>query len=122
MTRVYGEEDFKTIVIMSSLAVTLTCQRRYREASDLGLKAMASSSRAMGDNHPHTLLAMANLARAKRGLGLNDAAIELMRRSAAASSEVLGVDHPNTKYRHKRVAKWSKEDGAGASDMVRKCT
>jgi hypothetical protein len=63
-------------------------------------------SRVLGEEHPDTLAAIANLAYTKRDLGQNDVAIDLMTQSATASSRVLGDDHPDYRSRHEQVALW----------------
>jgi hypothetical protein len=68
---------------------------------------MEASSRILGDEHPSTLTAMANLAYTKRTLGQNDLAIHLMRQSATASSKVLGDKHHSSLSRHKHLVAWS---------------
>jgi hypothetical protein len=68
---------------------------------------MEASSRILGDEHPSTLTAMANLAYIKRALGQNDLAIHLMRQSATASSKVLGDKHHSSLIRHKHLIAWS---------------
>jgi hypothetical protein len=61
----------------------------------------------LGEEHPDTITAMANLAYTNRDLGQIDVAVDLMIQSATASSRVLGDDHPDCKSRHEQVALWS---------------
>ena len=61
----------------------------------------------LGEEHPDTLTAMANLAFTRMGLNQNDLAIELMSRSANLCPRVLGNNHPVCVSRHDQIAIWS---------------
>jgi hypothetical protein len=63
--------------------------------------------RVLGEEHPDTITAIANLAYTKRDLGQNAVAIDLMTQSATASSRVLGNDHPDCRSRHEQATLWS---------------
>ncbi|OHW96949.1 TPR domain protein, partial [Colletotrichum incanum] len=47
---------------MANLASTYWNQGRWKEAEELDVRVMETSSRVLGDEHPHTLTSMANLA------------------------------------------------------------
>ena len=88
---------------------------------------MEASLRALGEEHPDTIMAMANLAYTKRGLGQNDLAIDLMARSATVSSRVLGHDHSDSEIRNKQAALWSsvnidEDENGGDGDSDQPCT
>ena len=68
---------------------------------------MEASSRVLGEEHPSTLTAMANLAITQKELCQDDLAINLMRQSATASSKVLGDKHYLSLSRHKHLVAWS---------------
>jgi len=70
----------------------------------------------LGEEHPDTLTAMANLAHTKGDLGQNDLAIDLMGRSATVSSRILGYDHTDYRSRHEQVASWSSAIGDDHGD------
>jgi hypothetical protein len=94
----------KTSCSMGDLAATYQNQGRLKEAEELDVKVMEARRRVLGEEHPDTLMAMANLARTKRALRQNDVAIDMMTQSATASSRVLGYDHPDCRSRHEEVA------------------
>ena len=88
---------------------------------------MEASSRALGEEHPDTIIAMANLVYTKRGLGQNDLAIDLMACLATVSSRVLGHDHSDSEIRNKQAALWSsvnidEDENGGDGDSDQPCT
>jgi hypothetical protein len=93
---------------------------KWKDAEELDVKVMEARSRVLGEEHPDTLSAMANLARTKKDLGQIRVAIELTKRPATASSKILGYGHPDYKSRCEHAAFWSslttKYDGDGDRD------
>jgi hypothetical protein len=60
--RVLGDEHSSTLTSMANLASTYINQGRWKEAEELEVQVMETSSRVLGDEHPNTLTSMANLA------------------------------------------------------------
>ncbi|KAM0691630.1 hypothetical protein Q7P36_007829 [Cladosporium allicinum] len=69
---------------------------RWREAEELVVKAMEASRRVVGEEHPSTLSAMANLAATYRNQGRWKEAEELQVKVMEARSRVVGEEHPDT--------------------------
>jgi hypothetical protein len=60
------------------------------------VQVIEARERTLGEEHPSTLTAKANLAVMYQNQGRSDDAIELMKHSALSSSTVLGDNHPDT--------------------------
>jgi hypothetical protein len=67
---------------------------------------MEASERTLGEEHPSTLSAKANLTATYWNQGRSGNAIELMKHSALLSSSVLGHDHPDTLRRYQQTKEW----------------
>ena len=67
--RVLGLEHPDTLTSMANLASTFSNQSRWKEAEELFVQVMETSSRVLGLEHPSTLTSMANLASAYRNQG-----------------------------------------------------
>ncbi|KAJ7907866.1 hypothetical protein B0H13DRAFT_2017973 [Mycena leptocephala] len=66
------------------------------KAQDLGVVALETHKRILGDNHPDTLMAMANLAVTYRFLGQLKNAAELEDLVLKTRKSLLGDNHPDT--------------------------
>lgn len=71
------------------------------------VKVLEASQRVLGEEHPDTPRAMANLTYTKRNLGHNAVAIDLMTQSATASLRVLGYDDPDCRSHYEQATLWS---------------
>jgi hypothetical protein len=60
--RVLGEEHPDTLTSIDNLASTYRNQGRWKEAEELEVQVMETSSRVLGEEHPSTLTSMDNLA------------------------------------------------------------
>ncbi|KAI9771113.1 MAG: hypothetical protein M1840_002464 [Geoglossum simile] len=69
---------------------------RWKEAEELFVQVMETSSRVLGEEHPSTLTSMANLASTFWYQGRWKEAEELFVQVMETSSRVLGEEHPNT--------------------------
>jgi tetratricopeptide (TPR) repeat protein len=69
---------------------------RWNDAEELEVKVMEARWRVLGEVHPDTLSAMANLASTYRKQGRWKEAEELQVKVMEASSRVLGEEHPST--------------------------
>jgi tetratricopeptide (TPR) repeat protein len=77
-------------------AVTLYSDGRYKEAEELFVQVMETSSRALGDEHPDTLTSIGGLASTYWNQGRWREAEELLVQVIETSSRVLGDEHPDT--------------------------
>jgi tetratricopeptide (TPR) repeat protein len=68
----------------------------YRSAQQVLERAIAGLGRVLGEKHPDTLTARANLAGTLYALGELEAASRVLGQVASARSEVLGPEHPST--------------------------
>jgi tetratricopeptide (TPR) repeat protein len=93
-----GKEDPnpETLNSMTWLASTYRNQGRWKEAEELFVRVMETSSRVLGEEHPDTLTSMANLASTFWNQGRWKEAEELFVRVMETSSRVLGEEHPST--------------------------
>ncbi|KAF2740567.1 hypothetical protein EJ04DRAFT_214083 [Polyplosphaeria fusca] len=77
-------------------AMALYNDGRWREAEELFVRVMGTSSRLLGDEHPSTLTSMNNLAFTLKGQDLHDKAIPLLEECCRLQQQVLGPKHPHT--------------------------
>jgi tetratricopeptide (TPR) repeat protein len=69
---------------------------RWRDAEELEVQVMEARSRVVGEEHPDTLTAMANLASTYQNQGRWKEAEELEVKVMEARSRVVGEEHPDT--------------------------
>ena len=69
---------------------------RWKEAEELQVQVMETSQRVLGQEHPHTLTSMANLASTYRNQGRWTEAEELEVQVMETRQRVLGQEHPST--------------------------
>ena len=72
---------------MENLAVTYSNQEKYEEAEELEVKVLDLCTKVLGQEHPHTLTLIENLAKTYKGQGKMD--LDLY-------NEVLGPEHSQT--------------------------
>ena len=72
-----GAEHPSTLSSITNLASTYRNQGRWKEAEELFVQVMETSSRVLGQEHPSTLTSMANLASTYRKQGRRKEAEEL---------------------------------------------
>jgi len=104
---VYGHEHPFTLTQVNNLGVTLVNLQRNEEAIPLLRGLVEARRRVLGDRHPETLKAEANLSSSLvRSVQDGDdneerrrrtaEAVASMRRVLAARQDLLGIDHPDT--------------------------
>jgi hypothetical protein len=64
----------------------------------------------LGEEHPDTLISMANLAIAWKGQGRNEEAIQLMSNCVRLRMQILGANHPFTLSSIKALSGWKFEN------------
>jgi tetratricopeptide (TPR) repeat protein len=69
---------------------------RLERSMALGEEALAGRTRVLGEEHPETLITLANLALTYKGLGMNEKATEMQKREMDLVIRVLGEEHPDT--------------------------
>jgi tetratricopeptide (TPR) repeat protein len=77
-------------------AVILHTDGRSREAEELLVQVLEIRKRALGDEHPETLMAMDNLATVLGCQGKYEAAEAMSRQTLLLEETVLGREHPST--------------------------
>lgn len=82
--------------VWSTIGHTLWKEGKWRAAEELVVKVIEASSRVLGEEHPDTISAMANLATTYCSQGRWKEAEELDVKVLVSSSRVLGEDHPDT--------------------------
>ena len=75
-------------------------------------------TKILGEEHPDTLSSMANLAMARKGLGRDQDAEELMRRTVDLSVKVLGSNHPRTVKCVRDLEVWRDQSGGENSLQI----
>jgi len=91
---------------MANLASTYRNQRQWKEAEELDVQVMETSSRALGDEHPSTLTGMNNLAFTLKGQGYICRAISLIEDCCELQTVVLGPQHPYTISSRETLTAW----------------
>jgi tetratricopeptide (TPR) repeat protein len=89
------EDDARTDLVWKC-AMALYTDGRYNEAGELFVRVMETRKTVFGEEHPHTLISMNNLASSYRNQGRWKEAEELDVRVTETSSRVLGEEHPGT--------------------------
>ncbi|KAF1828794.1 hypothetical protein BDW02DRAFT_204722 [Decorospora gaudefroyi] len=77
-------------------AITLFSDGRWKEAEDLFEQELQTRKRVLGDEHPHTLSSIGNLASTYGNQGRWKEAEELEVQVMEARKRVLGNEHPHT--------------------------
>jgi tetratricopeptide (TPR) repeat protein len=90
------DNDEERLDLASKCAITLYRDGRYKEAKKLFVQVMETTKRVLGDEHPHTLSSMANLASTYRNQGRWNEAEELDVQVMETTKRVLGDEHPDT--------------------------
>ena len=83
-------------LMWETIASVLWQEGRAKEAEELMLKVLESTTRVLGHEHPDTLSAMSNLAASYGAQGRSKEKEELMVQVVEARSRVLGEEHPET--------------------------
>ncbi|MGY5051141.1 tetratricopeptide repeat protein, partial [Streptomyces sp. 900105755] len=78
-----------TLTARNNLALSYRDAGRIQEALDLGERVLADYERILGDDHPNTLTARNNLARAR------DAAAPVQQRDTATPATATDVQRPS---------------------------
>ena len=91
-----GAEHPDKLAVMAALVSRYIDQGRWKEAEELQMQVMETSSRALGEEHPGTLTHMANLASTYTHQGRWKEVEELQMQVIETSSRVLGEEHPHT--------------------------
>lgn len=79
------------------------------EGENLELHVLEMRKRVLGENHPDTLLAMANLAFTLKPQSRTQEAIFLMETCIKLRKQILHHDHPDTKSSIETVTEWQIE-------------
>ncbi|KAH8698104.1 kinesin light chain [Phaeosphaeriaceae sp. PMI808] len=89
-------DDKSRLELAQKCAIALYSDGRYKEAEELEVQVMETSSRVLGDEHPDTLTSMANLASTYRSQGRWKEAEKLEVQVIETRKKVLGDEHPDT--------------------------
>ena len=81
---------------LSALSKTYWNQGRWKEAEELEVLVMETSSRVLGEEHPDTLLSMANLAHTINVQTHKDTAMRLMTDVVEYRTDNIGAAYPDT--------------------------
>ena len=73
------------------------------------MRAIGTSLRVLGEEHPDTLTSINNLAFTLKGRGQNAEAIKLMKKCVQLRTLALGADHPHTLSSLTTLIRWQTE-------------
>jgi tetratricopeptide (TPR) repeat protein len=90
--------------LLEQAGVYLWSRGRNRQALTLQEEALAGLRKALGDDHPHTMHAMHNLALTRREQGNLHGARDLFEQALAGRRRVLGGEHPDTLWSMQSLA------------------
>jgi hypothetical protein len=90
------DNDKKRLDLARKCASALYSDGRYKEAEELQVQVMQMTKRVLGDEHPHTLTSMGNLASTYSDQGRWKEAEELQVQVMQITKRVLGDEHPDT--------------------------
>ena len=82
---------------MRNYAKTLENQGKLNEAAEIQEEVLEKSTRILGAEHPHTMLAMSDYAITFGYQGKLDKAVEIMKEVLEKRTKILGAEHPSTK-------------------------
>lgn len=82
--------------LLMKLGQCLLSDGRYNDAEKPFLEVMGANKMVLGEEHPDTLISMANLAFTWKSLERNKDAIGLMEKCFRLQKVRLGSDHPDT--------------------------
>jgi tetratricopeptide (TPR) repeat protein len=91
-----GMEEEGLWWMWSMVGQVLWEEGRWKEGEELDVKVMEARRRVLGEEHPDTITAKANLATTYSRQGKEDKAEELKVKVLAARRRVLGEEHPDT--------------------------
>ena len=91
-----GIEDKNKGFAWNTISTVYFYEGRSKEAEELYVQVMETSSRVLGKEHPDTLISMANLASTYRNQGRWKEAEELGVQVMETRKRVLGKEHPDT--------------------------
>jgi tetratricopeptide (TPR) repeat protein len=91
-----NDDDEDRLELASKCAIALYSDGRYEEAEELQVQVMETSKRVLSDEHPDTLISMANLASTYSNQGRWKEAEELQLQVTETMKRVLSDEHPNT--------------------------
>jgi tetratricopeptide (TPR) repeat protein len=89
-------DDKRKVLVWGIVGNVYSVEGRWKEAEELFVQMMETSSRVLGQEHPSTLTSMANLASTYRNQGRSKKAEELQVRVLETHRRVLGKEHPDT--------------------------
>lgn len=79
---------------MANLALIFSVQERWKEAEELEVHVLKTRKRVLGQEHPHTLISMANLAWTLKS---QKEALEFLAECVQLHRKILGTEHLQTK-------------------------
>ncbi len=91
-----NEPDTIATDSLSLLARVLQSQGKYEAAEKMNRRALQGREKALGVEHPHTLISVNNLASVLQDQGKYEAAEKMNRRALQGREKALGVEHPHT--------------------------
>jgi hypothetical protein len=91
-------------------------QGRWKDAELLQIQVMEASKTQRGDEHPHTLLAMNNLAQTWKFQGRYSDAVALMETCLQLSHRIIGPNHPHTVSSQSALNDWKQEMSTPSDD------
>ncbi|KAG9235350.1 acyl transferase/acyl hydrolase/lysophospholipase [Amylocarpus encephaloides] len=104
--RLYGAQAIR---LAWKVGMCLHSDGRLREAEDLGVLVLETSSRVLGQDHPETLASMANLALTYQKQGRLKEAEDLFILVLEMRKRVLGQEHPGTLTMNLASVYWSQD-------------
>jgi hypothetical protein len=90
------EEEGERLELARKCAMTLYSDGRWEEAKELFVQVMETRKRALGEEHPSTLISMADLASTYRNQERWKEAEKLFVQVMETRKRVLGEEHPST--------------------------
>ena len=72
-------------------------------------RALETRKRVLGEEHPHTLLSMGNLAHTLYAQNQKDIAKQLMTNVVKCCTEKIGADHPDTLDSMSTLSIWNND-------------
>ncbi|KAI9775707.1 MAG: hypothetical protein M1816_005776, partial [Peltula sp. TS41687] len=89
-------DDKKKAFVWDTISRVYYTEGRWKEAEELEVQVMETRARVLGQEHPHTLISMGNLALTYMNQGRWKEAEELNVQVMEAGARVLGQEHPHT--------------------------
>ncbi|KAF1922859.1 uncharacterized protein M421DRAFT_338260 [Didymella exigua CBS 183.55] len=107
-----GVDDKRKEFVWHTVGTVYFYEGRWKEAEELEVQVMETSSRVLGKEHPDTLTSMNNLAFTLKSQSRNQEALALLEKCFQLCKSIHGEQYPHTELVHATLGKWRAENNS----------